>query len=453
MIDIAEVEREYPVADITVDGEQIWPYLRIRYAFYGEGENYTQKGERASYNLDPFVSRWQGIKTSLYGFPNWVGRYKYVVVAPAMDRRLIEGKQTNRLFDGLVDELGRDNVLFVEQPTPFHYSNSYTKHLVSEGVLFAGCYVMTKLDKSQPVIKNVHILEEIQQRYGMGIDDCRKVREFRYLRKVFRLLFQLTRPKVLFVSCYYGFAQIAIQAAHDLGIKVVEMQHGVIGKAHCAYNVYTDLDKGNFPDYLLVFGRKELETFDNSRFIDPSHVIPVGSFYIDYVKAHPAIINGLGERTVGVSLQLGAEKALVDFVCKAAQIDQSIDYLLIPRVVDSYFDNMDRPCNVRVLKTHNFYEAMTRVDFHATVSSTTAIEAPSFGVRNILVNLEGGSKRFLSHYLPEGDIARYVETPQEMVDAIRTYPAITREQIAKLNEDNIKPNYIQNIRDFIKDYL
>lgn len=456
---LKEIETSYPVADITVNGEQIWPYLRIRYAFYGESKSFVEKGERPSYDLYPFVGRWQSLKTALRGFPHWLGKYDYVTLAPANDRRLIERKEYSRFLDPLVDILGQDKTLFIEQPTPIHKGNEHTKHLVSEALLLGMWYVMMKMAPVTYAIQNAHILKAIQKRYDLQIDDQRRVQEMESLRQLFRLLFVRIKSKVLFISDYYGFGQAAVKAAHDLNIKVVETQHGTISASHPAYMVNTDLDKSYFADYLLMFGRKELPLFADGRFIDPSHVIPVGSFYLDYISKTFKPDKGLlswaknYDATVAVGLQLGFEKAMLGFVNQAAKRDRKIGYVLMPRIYDHYFDNSQLEQNVILYQEQDMFRVLPQFDFHATVSSTTAIEAPSLGVRDIIADIDGDGRKHLWSQVPESEIARYVSNSQEMVDAIRTYPDITRERVCQLNEDNIVPGYKENITRFLKEVL
>jgi hypothetical protein len=70
-----------------------------------------------------------------------------------------------------------------------------------------------------------------------------------------------------------------VMACKQLGIPVVELQHGVIYPEHLAYSYPGDRIKKSFPDYLLVWGEfwREHTEFP----IPDERVIPVGYPYLD----------------------------------------------------------------------------------------------------------------------------------------------------------------------------
>ena len=158
-------------------------------------------------------------------------------------------------------------------------------------------------------IKNESILEDINKEYGLSVDYLKLIRRFNARRIVFGLLFRRNKPKVVLLSCYYGLLEPAIKAAKDSGATVIEFQHGFIGDEHPEYNVYAELDRGCFPDYLAVFGRRDVETFKNSRFIEPQHVYPVGSFYIEYVRTNHVPNDNLVQRLKSYKVSVGVTLA------------------------------------------------------------------------------------------------------------------------------------------------
>jgi len=98
------------------------------------------------------------------------------------------------------------------------------------------------------------------------IDDVR-VKLFRYAKQLrtqrllYRIFLKLSSPRLLFVNCgAYGASNaILISEAKALGIRVAEMQHGVIDASHYAYNYGEEIKRsaayGRYlPDYLLTFG-------------------------------------------------------------------------------------------------------------------------------------------------------------------------------------------------------
>jgi len=456
---LKEIEGKYPVDTILVNGEQVWPYLRVAYDLQYVKQMSSQKGERPLWPGLSFLEKLKRLPNILYGIRNWLGKYDYIAVSSTGERRLIGGKYFNRLLDPVIDKLGRDKVLYIEIPIPsLHRIESiYTSKVVCYDVLELLAMIAESLTLKRYKIKNESILENINKEYDLSVDYLKVIKRFYARRMVFSLLFRMSKPKVVLLSCYYGVLQSAIKAAKDSGAKVIEFQHGSIGDAHPEYNVYAELDKSYFPDYLAVFGKKDLETLSNSRFIQPQHVYPVGSFYIEYVKTNHIPNENLVQRlknyrvTIGITLAITAESWVIEFVCQAAVLDRDICYLLIPRhPQEEHYSSFELPDNVMIVKDENFYELMMLADFHATVYSTCAIEAPSLGVQNILINLDGLSKRFYGNILSDSRVTRFVDTPQEFVRTANSFERLDRDTIVELNKDLIAVNYEENIRELLR---
>lgn len=467
---LKDIETRYPVDEILVNGEQVWPYLRHFYSSSYQTEIARSYDEEA-YNVQQSggvrpVRDLPWFRTLLhdifYGFRSWFRKYEYVVLTNR-DRKLIAGQYVNRFLDPIIDELGQDKVICIENASP-HYpkDSTYTKHIVSRRLVWLLVKVILTLRKilrRRHTIVNKRVLDMIETDYGLNVDAASRIEVYEVWRKVFTCLFRIIRPKAFLLTCYYG-REPCVRAAKSLGIRVIEVQHGVIGKEHGAYNVHRDIDRSCFPDHLLVFRKQELATFDNSRFIDPANVHPVGSYYIDYIKAtyrpEPHLSNHLSgfKRVVGVTLQQTSEKRLISFICEAARLDGSIFYILIPRWPQNpVYSTLDLPPNVEVIRDRNFYELMAYTDFHSTVNSTCALEAPSLGVQNILVNIDGQAKAFYEAILKDSCVTRFTDKPEEYVDIINSFPKLDRDAVCKLNEDFFAPNYMENIRNFVRTYV
>ena len=456
---LKEIEGKYPVDTILVNGEQVWPYLRVAYHFQYVNKISSQKGERPLSPSLSFLAKLKRLLNIPYGMKHWLGKYDYIAISSTGERRSINGKYFNRLLDTIIDKLGRDKVLYIEIPIPsLHPIESiYTSKVVCYDVLELLAMIAEILTLRRYKIKNESILESINKEYDLSVDYLKVIKRFYARCMVFSLLFRMSKPKVVLLSCYYGLLQSAIKAAKDSGAKVIEFQHGSIGEEHPAYNVYAELDKGCFPDYLAVFGKRELETFGDSRFIQPQHVYPVGSFYIEYVKTNHIPNKNLVQRlknykvSIGITLASTAESRTVEFVCQAAVLDRDICYLLIPRYPqEEHYSSFELPDNVMIVKDENFYELMMLADFHATVYSTCAIEAPSLGVQNILINIDGLSKRFYGNMLSDGRITRFTDTPEEFVSIANNFEKLDRDTIVKLNKDLIAVNYERNIQELLR---
>ncbi|MBA7640171.1 hypothetical protein ES703_47836 [subsurface metagenome] len=400
----------------------------------------------------------------VYGARNWIGKYKYVAISNAVQRRNINGKYFNVLVDPIVDLLGEDNVLFIETTTPVPYpiSKLHTKKVFPRYPLGVLADLLGKTTRHKYNIEGEYLLREINKEYELDIDYRGLIGKFLAEKDIMSVLFQIIKPRAVLFSVYYSNIP-AVKVAKDLGIVVVEFQHGVIGEGHPIYNIAADIDKSYFPDYILTFGKQGKKYFNNSHFINANNVYPIGNFYIEYIRNNYVPTNEFKKltygynRIVGISLQWPIQKRTLRFIYECAYLDKGILYILIPRLYNnniSGLENMiDAPDNVIAVTNLNFYEIMMGVDFHATVYSTCALEAPSLGVQNILINIDNASKQYYEDILSDARITRYVHTPKEFVQQVNSFKRLKRDRVIELNKDIIEPNYEYNLRSFINQYL
>ena len=520
---LKEIEANYPVEKVLVNGHQVWPYLRVRYYSMYRVKEASQQGERgARYPSFPRtrkqslmqriihklklkhvpgpvlrlvrllglartlmkkLKRMRMLKRVLwplqtarklqifYGFKNLFGNYEYIVLSISAERRELDGKFFHKLIDPVSDRLGRDKVLYIESGSPSlcPIEKVHSKHIVSRGLLLLLARIMVRFMPGKCEIQGNAILKSIQHNYGLKVDDLRWIKFFNAQRKLFSLMFRLIKPRAVFVTDYISYSP-AIKAAKELGIKVMEFQHGTIGKEHPSYNIDVEIDRGCFPDYLLVFGSRELETFANSYFIEAEHVLPIGSFYIEHVRNNHVLDGGLVKklenynRTVGVTLQWVYEKRTIEFIVQAANLAPHIFYILIPRLAvtggpeeakhaAAEYLTLELPGNVAVVTDKDFYELMMYVDFHATMYSTCTMEAPSLGTQNILINIDNMSQKYFGAMLRDKRTTRYVDTPEEFVQTINTFRRLDRDTMSKLNQDIIATDYERNIKKVISEHF
>lgn len=454
---LREVEEKYDVSSIRVDGEQVWPYLRIAYAtsylFNGRRMRRTRSKTLAGSIID-------SIGKLFYGFGGWFRQYDYVIFSTSRSnvRKRIEGKYFDRFADPLADVLGRDKTLVIEDPEPDHLPKKevYTKNITGIYPIYLLSAVKRKLSPGPLEIVGQTTLDQIKKDYGLEVDDERIIRTFRSRYSAYKRFFKHLKPSFVFIVCsYYDMGKV--KAAKDLDIKVVEIQHGSTGEGHEAYNIYADLNRVFYPDHVLVFGKRDAEVLERGRFVEAGNAYTVGSFYIDYIKHNfkpdTSLVNRLKKfnKVVGVTLQSTVEDDLIDFIITCAALDRDIGYILIPRhPIERDYSSLILPDNIIVELEREFYELMPYIDIHSTVYSSCAVEAPSLGAPNILVNINNLSKLYFSSLLGDERTSRYVETPQEFLKAVRSFSGIVRESVARLNEDIIKPGYPDNIKLFVE---
>jgi len=449
---IKKIETEYDVSSIKVDNIQVWGLLRSAYIseyinkiVSGNEKNKSQ--QRPPINSMKKISRLRNI---LYGMYNFIRRYEIYGFSDTMEIREVNGKYINKLFDVLMDN---KTFLLIENPVNgYHISMNRrrTKNIISLDVFTFLPQIITGKRKT---IQNEDILFEINEKYGLQIDASRIVTKFFIYKSVFKFFLDIYRPKAIMLSCYYGPTyQSLIYASKEKNIPVIEMQHGSISKTDPFYISFIELENSFFPDYLLVWGENTKKSLQDICLIPNRNIFPVGSMYIEYMNKveERRLVNKFKtfrrnyKHIVAVTSQYTVEIQLIKFIKDSATISSDILYLYIPRDPSIPY-KVAFPKNIKIIKEFNAYQLIKYSDFHATVYSSCAIEAPALGIQNILININNEAKKNYSDILIDKNISRFVENEKEFVELIRSWKIKPKKKIQDLHKDFIAQEHSKSL--------
>jgi len=333
---------------------------------------------------------------------------------------------------------------------------------MSESILFVGVFILGFLGFKKGALENEKILLDIQKRYGFKINYNRflLIHEGQY--RLIKLLFKyFKKPKAVFFV-YSASSMGYIKAFKEFNVPVIEIQHGVINKEHNAYNVNNDFGKTLFPDYILTYGNRELDVFNNPEnyFIKPGNARPVGYYLLDryltsafddqttYIQKYKKNY----KKIVAYTHQEIYEKEILDFLIEAANLAPKVLFLLLPRFdLKDQRDNL--PENLIVEKNLNVYDCLRFVDIHATIFSTCALESLSFGVPNIMYNYQNLAKSYYADILGDELHTVFIKSPYEFVHVILNHSFALKDYITAASDKFFKRNFLQNINDFIEEEL
>jgi len=432
-----------------LENDEIWPFMRLKF-YYTLLENIS-KTKHSSRNINTKLGYIFGL---FYGFTNLFKKFEYYFFSDTSQRKILNGKYFDKLTDPIIDQLGKDKCLQFELPSPNFYKVKQvaTKHVISQtGVeilsfLIAKIYI--KFNKNK-----IDLYEKINIDFHLNIDYKFHLFFFKVRYKLFTLFFKLKRPKAIFIVCYYDKAYI-VKAAKDLNIKVIELQHGVIGKVHPAYYSYIDIDKSFVADYLLSFGEYEKKMQKYNGVYNSQQVFPIGHFYIEYlVKNFKPSLNLLEKCSkfkiiIGVTLQDSMIDRLLDIVELIAIRNPSVLFIIIPREDMLKYRN-ENISNILLDNSLDCYQKVLHCDFHMTVYSSCAIEAPSLGIKNILFNIDNFSVNYFAEILNQEN-TEIINTVEELENYLNKYREYDKNYIINSNANLIKVKYIENIKTFIK---
>jgi hypothetical protein len=443
--DITEVERSLPVDDIVYAGEPAWPIFRMEYGLSCNGKSTNTKREK------PKIST--TLLSCLYGMKNWLGRYRYIVISSSVSRREIDGEMYDIVADALIDTIGREDTLLIEKPKPNHFPRKrvHTLHPVSSRVVDMLSLILRSISPSPGRIDGEEVLDEIGRICGCSPNRISILKRFISDREVYETIFRIYRPRVLFVVSYYSCIP-AIVAAKNLGIEVVEIQHGVIGGGHPAYNGKSIPDS-YLPDTILTYGRRDMEFLEKSPLFGSVEKYPIGNWYIDRLsRSGPSTAERRDSRIrIGISLQRPIEDRTVEFIEEAASENEEIVYVLIPRDHRS-FEYRPNGENIEISPEGICQESAIRYDLHATVYSTCAIEAMALGIPCIVIDIDGLGTKYLGELLPRR-YSSFVSDPKVFVkEALRLSRMDTSpEDIARSASLNYLPGFYDNIKKFLEE--
>jgi hypothetical protein len=448
---LKEIEENYPVNTVKINGLPVWQYLRINLSTYIIHKN------------TPFVPlKKSGIFKRLKRFlftvsclPLLNKNFKYLFFSTLGETRLIDDSYSDRIAHNLFKILGKDllAVLDFMGNDWDNYNLHYHPFCINKKV-----FDFFKKPLKNLNMENWNILDRINEKYRMDLDYTSMAVKFMETVRIFDRYFKKHKPEAVFVKPYYGMNQAVIYAAHLNNIKVVELQHGLINDKHRAYQAFSDNGRECIPDYILTFG-DYVKKYVSSYLVDEKHLVPIGYFYIEHIKENAKNNLQLQEyfdklrkkykKIVAVASSQATDDIAADFVKKAAKMDAGIAYLFIFRFYNVDSSKYQFPENVIVNPEFDFYQNALYSDFHATVYSTCALEAPFLGVRNLIMNINNLGKTIYQNLLKEGSITHYCETPEEMVRLIKTLPPLPRAEIEKEGSSYYKQNNYENIRQFL----
>lgn len=445
---VKNLEEKYDVENLSVSAFgkefQIYPWLKGR-LFHKMIIGVETKQERN------FELYWKQIASIFYGLLNIFGKYKIWIFSTSMERREIDGKYTDKLFDFIGNETGHKSLLIETRLVNYYPRNK----VASKYVLSRSFFLLFEEIYGRIFLRNVRVnhpdlLHAINQQVEGGIAHQELIRKYLAQYKLMKFWLKiLPNPEIVFMSVAYTHFG-AIRAFKERGIEVVEMQHGVITDNHHAYNYFKKFDSDQFPDKILTIGKREVDVFSGDNLFPVKEVIPVGSYIIDETVSEP-ITNKRGKFSVLFTLQDGVMASkFLPFIIELHQQIEDVEFIIQPRHIskEEYIQTFPELRKIR-FSNKSFYQAVREVNIHSTVYSTTAIEALSLGIPNILVDIDGKSSEQLNGALGKNKFTIFVKTKDQFLEAMKILKETDPKKVIESNEHNIVKGFKRNIQSFL----
>jgi len=392
------------------------------------------------------------IRSLFYGFFSFFRKYDAWAFTNSSERVLLDGKYLDKVMDPLT--IARPIKLLVVELQLFkRYKRSEvtSKKVVSRAwIVFLEEFYM-RLFLRKITVEGQTVIAEMEKCLNTSVEVNSIARKYLAQYRIMKfLLWLLPKPKVVFHTVSYAnFGYI--RAWKEAGIRVVEMQHGLIGDGHYGYVYHKALNENQFPDDILVFGEQDKKFFEEQTRIPIKKAIPVGRYILDYYKRN-AVPNKVPVKNILVSLQDSEwSNAMLDFVLEIDKREPGkFNWIIQPRRTPEtvYREQYIFPENF-VFSDSSVYKAIGKADAHITIFSTTAIESLSIGKPTFLYDFENAGSTYLGQFLASNPNAYFCATVDSFIETCDQLKLAGLDEIAESNSSNISSDYLQKISAYI----
>lgn len=411
---IKKIENEYDVMSIRFKSISVWPYLRLYLL--------DQISVRTELKASSSVIRC--VLKGLFAYnPFSLFKRRDLWIFTACERRKLIGNKMIHRVSGVFSSLPGE-YLMLEKPGlhTSHYKreNIEEKDIVSESwllVLFHFLKAITRFSK--PKIENEGLIRQLLTDNNLVFDYYQYIRALNAKRlSLLWMLKFMQKPKLAIMECPYN-AMGYMWAFHQKGVKVLELQHGVAGRSHNAYNGKAYEPVMN-PDGICVYGIEEYNYFTKEEPQYATKVYMTGLYMLEKAdEIFNADVFASNRReydaVVVCSGQKGYEEQLSLFVDNVALENKKCYFVYIPR--DNNTELFFSATNVEVARNVNIYQYLKWADIHMTISSTTCLEAQYFHTPTVFYDYNNMSSTYYGDLLKLENGAIYILDPAAFLDA------------------------------------
>lgn len=447
------LENVYEVDKWQLQGIDLWPIVRIQFAFellrrhescYStnlkenpknntafiiKGAKYLYYGTRNRFT--PFTNYWKNLAAKKYYKQiTYQKNIKYLFLGADSHRIIHKGKVYNRFFDPLIERSG------INEYQIFEYSG-YTqkkkypnkKKTINLNKTLKGYNLVKKPNNSispTPLIKkNIGYskdqCEEIENLFKTFLTQISQGNFYNSISSLFRFwdeYLQTHNITTIYTLCYYSLQNFALYAAAKKhNVRTVEIQHGPQPPSHPAFARFTKIPQGGFNTLPNIFWcwDKESTLAINEWAYPQFHKAIIGGH--PWLEAWQAGLFTFPTITVNKPLVLYAlqtfpiDEAFPDYLMRTMQETKDFHWLirLHPRMNTIHKDIQRLLMNngisnfeLHKADTYPLPHILTQISVNITYFSGTAIEASLMGKKTIILDERGLT--FFPELIKKGDV-------------------------------------------------
>lgn len=438
-----DLEEKYNLNYCEIQGCFPWQLIRM-YLYYDIARRLNTFGSPQQKSLslfDKIKSFMPFVKNSLLHNP-FSGNHTSDILVFDHPRKILFNGEYVDIYSYFLVDLLKDNYSFEVMEAPYlnkHYTinRDYIKYTDR---IQLGSYVFKKFNNvkfsssEKELILNVQ--NELEDAFKLNINLewilSIHILNFKYDYKKYTQLFKKRNPKKIFVVVAYE-NQAIVKAAKDLGIEVIELQHGTISDYHLGYSypekTRLDGEISYFPDKILTFGDYWIN--ENTCPVDFNNIIPIGFPYFE-VQSKDFLNFEVKDNQILFISQGVIGKYLSKIACNLAEKLDGYDiiYKLHPGEYEAWKENY--PGLIKANELENFvvvdnsetplYQFFAESNYQVGAFSTAIYEGLMFNCKTFIVDLSG--VEYLEDLIDKGYVCK-VNDLQDMVDNLDSFDAKT----------------------------
>lgn len=244
----------------------------------------------------------------------------------------------------------------------------------------------------------------------------RELPKHRRLRRIYRALLRKHRIKTVYVVVAY-FHQHIVGAARDLGIPVVELQHGAVSPFHLGYSYPGRPAVADQPDELWCFGSYWAETVElpagmRTEVIGAPFIRPLSAEETAAKKPDRVVVASqgtIGQQLAKVALDLARRRPELEVVFRLHPSEHPADYQALA----------SSAVRLSAGPEESTMSLLTSARYQVGVATTALFEGMVLGCRTAVVQLPGWE--YLRPALDRGD-AVLVGDGTDLVEKLPSAP-------------------------------
>ena len=397
------LEDKYNLLDFEIDGVKPWLAYRIEiYYIIGKKCNVFESSlkRRLSF-LEKLKSMFFVLFRAIRFNPLFKLRKVDNLVFSHPRSKKYNGEFIDIYTHFLIDEIKKNEQSYIEmelyhEAKHIRPSNNDKRYLDYLSVMKNLKRLFNSNNLSQTDIDFIgNVEDEIVSKIDVFVDLSslfkRCVVDFKVSFSIYKKILIKTNPSRIYVVVAYGRPEI-IKAANELGIELIELQHGTFSKYHLGYSYPKKIRLDYFPDKFYVWNNfwKELINFP----ITSENIIVYPSQYMMLeLKKYKDVIKVRNQMLI--IGQAGITEKIIILINK--NLNYFKEFKVILKLHPHEYNikkskeilNLEKVLDFTIVKDVDLYSLFAQSEFQAGVFSTALYEGLEFKCKTILFNISG----------------------------------------------------------------